>query len=270
MSTRAIHLELVQELTTKSFLAALSRFTSRRGNCIQIFSDNAKNFIGARNKLRDIYVLLSSKDHQDTVAQSASKNNIQWNFIPPRSPHFGGLWEAGVKSVKHHLVRVVGKTNLTYEELSTVLCKIEGCLNSRPLTPLSSDPSDRNPLTPGHFLIGEPLQAVPEKDVSQLNVHRLDRWQRICQLTQHFWQRWQQEFMSELQARVKWRKTSQNVKPGMLVHTFHLPTLLSSSPSPPPPPPPSSPPSPSLKNKNKSSLDLQSKLFTVNVNCLIQ
>ncbi|GFW05424.1 integrase catalytic domain-containing protein [Trichonephila clavipes] len=80
-----------------------------------------------------------------------SSEGISWKFIPPRSPNFGGLWQLCVKSVKHHLRRVVGNTRLTYDELSIVLAQIEAVLNSRPILPLSSNPSDYQALTPGHF-----------------------------------------------------------------------------------------------------------------------
>ena len=105
---------------------------------------------------------------------------------PPHAPHFGGLWESGVKSVKYHLKRVIGDQRLTFEELSTLVSQIEACLNSRPLTPISSDPTDLNPLTPGHFLIGGALRAVPGHDLRDININRLGRYQLLQQMFQHF------------------------------------------------------------------------------------
>jgi hypothetical protein len=86
-------------------------------------------------------------------------------FQPARSPHFGGLWEAGIKAVKEHIKRVIGQTLLTYEEMYTLLTGIKPCLNSRPLCPLTEDPSDLNVLTPGHFLIDTAMPSSLEHQI---------------------------------------------------------------------------------------------------------
>ncbi|GFX56085.1 integrase catalytic domain-containing protein [Trichonephila clavipes] len=73
------------------------------------------------------------------LAACFTEEGIEWNFIPPRAPHMGGLWEAGIKSVKYHLKRALGRSRLTYEDFETVIIQVEGILNSRPLTPISND-----------------------------------------------------------------------------------------------------------------------------------
>lgn len=112
---------------------------------------------------------------------------------------------------------MLGNCNLTFEELSTLLVQVEAILNSRPLTPLSSDIDDFTPLTPGHFLIGRPLTSLPQPEYKNHNISRLTRFQRIEQIRQHFWARWSKEFVAELQQRVKWRSCKDSLKLDSLV-----------------------------------------------------
>jgi len=139
------------------------------------------------------------EDHHSKIYTSLSTLGVNWHFIPPRSPHFGGLWEASVKSLKTHLYCVLGNACLTHEELNTIIIKIEAVLNSRPLTPISSHPSDMSVLTPDHFLVGEPLCALPESDLTGVPKNRLKRWQRVAQLSQQIWGRWRLEYLAQLQ-----------------------------------------------------------------------
>lgn len=200
-ATKAVHLELATELTTASFIAAFKRFTARRGICQNLYSDNGTQFVGANNELANIYSLLKSSEIQDYLVLS----DMQWHFIPSRSPHFGGMWEAAVKSVKQHLKRILNDTKLNYEEFYTFLVQVEGVLNSRPLTALTDDPNDFEALTPGHFLIGRALNAVPEPDVSQTPSNRLANYAHLQKLVQHFWSRWSCDYLHTLHQRYKWK-----------------------------------------------------------------
>ena len=215
--TRAIHIEIVSSLSTDAFLAALKRFVARRGLPKDIHSDCGTNFVGAANDMKKFMELIRSPQLNQIVSDHLSSKGISWHFNPPSAPHFGGLWEAGVKSVKFHLNRLIGTTRLTYEELSTVTIQIEGCLNSRPLTPLSSDPMDLTALTPAHFLIGDSLASIPEPDLTTERVNRLTRWQLVQQLHQHFWKRWSQEYLTRLQQRPKWLFKQRDIKPNDMV-----------------------------------------------------
>jgi transposase InsO family protein len=145
MSTKALHLELVSDLTTNAFLAALRRFVSRRGRPAQVYSDNATNFVSASKELK---LFLSRLKSSEEVCAYTASEGINWNFNPPHSPHFGGLWEAGIKSVKTHLKKIIGMTPLTFEEMYTILTQVEACLNYRPLYVLSNDFESPAVLTP--------------------------------------------------------------------------------------------------------------------------
>ncbi|XP_055924681.1 uncharacterized protein LOC129956765 [Argiope bruennichi] len=115
----------------------------------------------------------------EKLAGYLAAEGIEWKFIPPRSPHFGGLWEAAIKSFKYHLKRVVKGINLTYEEFLTVIVQIEGILNSRPFCPLSANEDDFEVLTPAHFLINRSLTSLNEPDLTNLKESHLKKWQKI-------------------------------------------------------------------------------------------
>lgn len=127
MAVKAIHLEAVTDLSTDGFLAAFRRFIVRRGLCHSM--NSGTNFVGAARVLK---TELKTLKMENEVAEKLAMDSIQWHFNPPSAPHFGGLWKAGVKSTKSHLKRVLGTATLTYEEMSTLLAKIEAALNSRP------------------------------------------------------------------------------------------------------------------------------------------
>ncbi|XP_029164932.1 uncharacterized protein LOC114945229 [Nylanderia fulva] len=202
--SKAIHLEVVSDYSSEAFIAALRRFVSRRGLCTDVYSDCGTTFVGADRTLRELFKASSSEGHH--IARAANNQGIRWHFNPPAAPHFGSLWEAAVKSTKFHLRRVIGETTLTYEELSTLLTQIEACLNSRPLQALSDDPDDTSALTPGHFLIGAPLLAVPEPSLTGQPASTLSRWRHVQLMRDHFWQRWSAEYVHGLNPRTKWVK----------------------------------------------------------------
>lgn len=129
----------------------------------------------------------------------------------------GGIWEAGIKSIKSHLRRVIGNQYLTFEGLYSVLVQIEAILNSRPLIPLSSDPSDFTALTPAHFLVGRTLTSVPNPDVTHIPTARLSHYQQLQHMVQHFWKRWSTEYISTLQQRTKWKQDVSSISKGTLV-----------------------------------------------------
>nr|CAH7744291.1 unnamed protein product [Callosobruchus chinensis] len=213
MATKALHLELATELTSEAFLACLHRFFARRGKSLHLYTDNGSNFIAANKELRNFL-----KHNSNKFNDSLGRDDITWHFMPPRAPHFGGLWESGVKTIKYHLKRVIGMTTLTYEEFYTILTQVEACVNSRPLFPMSSEPEDPLPLTPGHFLIGEPLTSVPTPDFTQQRDHLLTRFKLTQKLMQTIWCRWSKEYINELQVRSKWRQNYPNLlKQGAVV-----------------------------------------------------
>ncbi|KAL0830739.1 hypothetical protein ABMA28_002867 [Loxostege sticticalis] len=198
-------LNVLSYIYPDGFIATLRRFVARRGRCKTIHADCGTNFVGARNQLSS---LMENASHAE---------RIEFKFNPPSAPHFGGVWEIQIKAAKTHLYRVVGDQVLTFEELTTLFAQIEAVLNSRPLCPVSADPNDLSALTPGHFLTLEPLTAVPDEDLSSINVNRLHRWQLLQSFHQNFWSRWKHEYLNSLTQRAKWTKDSKPLAVGSMV-----------------------------------------------------
>ncbi|XP_029166200.1 uncharacterized protein LOC114937005 [Nylanderia fulva] len=214
LATKGIHIELVEDYSAAGFLAAFRRFASRRGLPQKLYSDNGTNFHGADRELKSTFDAVSS---DPSLRDVLANDRVEWHFIPSATPHFGGLWEAGVKSFKTHLKRTVGSHTLSQAEFSTLLCRIEACLNSRPIATLSDDPSDLLALTPGHFLIGRPMTAVPEESVLAINKNRLSRWQLVNAMSERVWRAWSLDYLHSLQQRGKWTNKSSDFRVGELV-----------------------------------------------------
>ncbi|XP_017466936.1 PREDICTED: uncharacterized protein LOC108359534 [Rhagoletis zephyria] len=193
------------------------RFIGRRGVPQKLYCDNATNFVGANARLRDLAEQLQDDDKRSEIGAFAAERGMEFAFIPPRAPHFGGLWEAAVKSAKHLLMRVVGDNTLTSEELATVLVYVEAIMNSRTLVGATDDPNDAEAITPAHLLIGDSLMAVPERHVSTEKLCYLDRWQRLSSLKARFWSAFQRDHIFNLQARTKWDRPQPNLEVGTLV-----------------------------------------------------
>ncbi|XP_042910459.1 uncharacterized protein [Parasteatoda tepidariorum] len=195
-ATKAVHIEVVGNLTAESFIAALKRFVARRGKPNELFSDCGSNFVAANKEINRV---VKSLQKEESIHQYFADEQIKWHFNPPSAPRFGGIWEAAVKSAKSHLKRTIGDHKLTLEEFLTLIAQIESCLNFRPLCPVSDDPAELSALTPGHFLVGTALSFIPEENLLNENIPPLKRWQLTQKLFQNFWKRWVNEYISSLQ-----------------------------------------------------------------------
>lgn len=214
LTTRAVHIEVMIGLTIEEFLDTFERFTMRKGQCNELFSDNGTTFVGTDKELARVL-------HNWAMAlpeHNLSKFGTKWTFITPAAPHKGGIWEAAVKMMKRHLKRTVGVKILTKDELQQVAIVIEGCLNSRPLWAQSDDPADPMPLTPAHFILAKPILPQPiAEDVADRAENRLTIWGQRQKLHQQIWQRWQDEYLNDMQTRNKWYRINENLKVGDMV-----------------------------------------------------
>ncbi|XP_012285896.1 uncharacterized protein LOC105702705 [Orussus abietinus] len=183
--TKAIHIEVVSDYTSQAFIAAFKRFTYRRASVPsssvttgQILKELMRNFDRC-------------SQHQTTIGR------ISRNIWPTRE-------HTGLSSPQRPPISGdCGK-------------RVEACLNSRPLSPLSSDPNDLAALTPGHFLIGSAMTTIPEPGLTEISENRLSKWQLTQRMHEDFWQRWSTEYLHNLQQRYKWTSIAPNLHEGML------------------------------------------------------
>lgn len=214
MVTKAVHIELVSDLSSASFIAALRRMSARRGAPKHMYSDNGTNFVGANTIMQEEYQQIEQV-FGDSFYKEIAEMDIEWHWNCPSWPSAGGLWERSIRSLKQHLKRVVADQALTFEEYSTILAQIEAGLNSRPLCPISEDIDDLDFLTPAHFLSGRAGLTV----IETANDART-RWHLTNKIFQDLWRRWKTEYLSQLSVRSKWLKTKSNIKIGNMV-TIH-------------------------------------------------
>ena len=143
---------------------------------------------------------------------------MQWHFNPPRAPHFGGLWEAGVKSMKKQLKKLIAPHPLRIDEMQAVLTEVEAILNSQPLVAADQvEAEDELVLTPAHFLIFRPMKAPPTQQAKQAKISTLTRWNLVQRLQQDFAESWKSCYLQSLQARSRWKRHHCNAKVGDIV-----------------------------------------------------
>jgi hypothetical protein len=210
---RAIHIEIVHSMETDSFLQALQRFICRRGSVRVIRSDNGTNFVGAAKELRDAVRKLSHTRIEDYLRQ----RSIQWQFNPPAASHMGGVWERQIRTIRKLLNMLLKEQSINDESLTTLMCLIESIINSRPLTTVSDDYRDLEPLTPNHLLLLRHAAVVPPGQFVQQDNYSRKRWRQVQYLSDVFWRRWTREYLPTLQLRQKWTKSARNIEVGDVV-----------------------------------------------------
>lgn len=142
-----MHIEAAVDLSSDSFLEAVTRFVARRGAPFEFYSDNGTNFKGASADVIDALKSWNQLEVQDKLANQC----IRWHFNTPTASHQGGIWERMIRSIRRILDNLISRTLLTDETLCTLFCEVEKILNDRPITRVSSDSSDLEALTPNHL-----------------------------------------------------------------------------------------------------------------------
>ena len=201
LTTRAVHIEILDSVDTSSFVSALQRFISHRGHPSTISCDNGTNFIVEERELREV---LSEWD-QRTIDAFLSHWEIQWRFNPPAAFHIGGAWERLIRSTRRILSAVMTEQTITDDALNTLFCLVEGILNNRPLTTVPDSPADPEPVTSNHLLLIRPMPPPPPGIFRQTDCYVRQRWRQVQYIADVFWRRWLQEYLPLIQLCTKWR-----------------------------------------------------------------
>ncbi|XP_058833270.1 uncharacterized protein LOC131691086 [Topomyia yanbarensis] len=213
LATRAIHLEMANDLSTDSCKKAIRRFIARRGAPVEIFSDRGTNFIGANREL-----IAEINKINTELCSTFTDHNTQWRFNPPAAPHMGGCWERMVRSVKVALGALPFERKLDEEALATLLAEAECMINSRPLTfvPIASDTHES--LTPNHFvMLNSTGVKQPEKTPVDEGMALRGSWNQIQHTLDIFWRRWLREYQPMIARRTKWFNDVRPIREGDLV-----------------------------------------------------
>jgi len=194
LAIRAVHIEIAHSLDTDSFLLALRRFIARRGQVSEIRSD-VSNFTSGERELRDARLGWN----QEKIHNFLMQKNIKWSFGLPYGSHFGGIWESCIRTVRKILQSLLREQITDDERLATFMCEVKGIMNSRPITSVSSDPKDIEPLTPNHLLLLQSEVAFPPGLFKKEDSLSRRRWRQVQYLADLFWRRWSKEYLPLLQ-----------------------------------------------------------------------
>lgn len=199
--SRAVHLELVDDAGTESFLNAFRAFTARRGTPSTMYSDNAKGFKAASKEIRKLYRSIN----WNAVKNDGVKKNIDWFFSTEKAPHQNGLCERLVRTVKTPLRVVIGSARLTRAQLALILTEIEAVVNNRPLAVTSDDPNDYRPITPMELVSGRRLEQIPDPKAPKQATNFSHLWKKRQTILNQFWKRWSNDYLVEQSTRKIWR-----------------------------------------------------------------
>ena len=214
--SKAVHIEPLSSMDTSTLKNALRRFFCLRGVCKRLRSDRGTNFIGAHNQE------VGNIDMRQ-LKEEASRHECEWQFNPPHSSHFGGIWERAIGSVRRVLdasLLILGRRPPSRDELITFFQEAASIINNTPMYSISSDPNDSLPATPAQLLTIKDVPDPPPVETfttRDLLAYGPRRWRRVQALSDCFWSRWRDEYLQSLQVRQKWTHKKPNLQVGDIV-----------------------------------------------------
>jgi len=216
MASRAVHVELLDDMTTDAFINGLRCFIALRGPVQTIRSDQGSNFVGAERELRE--ALRKIKD--DQLRKFLEDNQCRFIMNSPHSSHMGGSWERHIRTIRSILSSMLHQHSgrLDTSTLRTFLYEAMAIVNSRPLTPCDLNDPQTEPLTPNHLLMMKTkIVLSPPGHFVKEDLYARRRWRKVQYLAEEFWRQWKKTYLMSLQSRQKWHKEKRNFKVGDLV-----------------------------------------------------
>ncbi|KAL4001464.1 protocadherin Fat 1/2/3 [Sarotherodon galilaeus] len=208
LCSRAVHIELLDDMTSDAFINALRTFIAIRGSVRQLRSDQGTNFVGARRE----FLESAKKMDQESLRQLG----CEFVMNPASASHMGGAWERQIRTIRSVLTSILDHSSkrLDTSSLRTFLYEVMAIINSRPLTThLLNDPTGPQPLTPNHILTMKSSVVLPPPgEFVKEDLYLRKRWRKVQYLANEFWTRWKREYLLNLQQRGKRCKTQRNAK----------------------------------------------------------
>ena len=217
LALRAVHIEVLDDMTTDAFLNALRCFVAIRGKVRTIICDHGSNFVGAKHELKENLQKLDKK----TIVTRMLNLECEFKFNPPSSSHMGGVWERQIRSIRSVLMGILdhSASRMDTSSLRTLMYEVMAIINSRPLTVEGLERADSPlPLTPNHILtMKSGIIPPPPGNFEREDLYLRKRWRRVQFLVEVFWTRWKREYLQNLQPRKQWQQSQQNVNKGDIV-----------------------------------------------------
>ncbi|XP_076853956.1 uncharacterized protein LOC143509279 [Brachyhypopomus gauderio] len=210
--SRAVHIELLEDMTTDAFINALRCFIAIRGPVRQLRSDHGSNFVGAKNELERALKELD----EERVATFLAEQQCDFCMNVPDASHAGGVWERQIRTARSVLSSVLAQSagRIDDTSLRTFFYEAMSIINSRPLTVDSiNDPTNLEPLTPNHLLtMKSSIPLPPPGRFVKEDLYARKRWRRVQYLSEQFWCRWRKEYLAGITIRQKWHAPRRNVQ----------------------------------------------------------
>lgn len=216
LTCRAVHIELVEDMSSPTFINALRRFVAIRGKVAEFRSDRGTNFVGSTDALGIAAVNVESLSMKNFL----TNNGCTWIFNPPHSSHMGGVWERMIGMTRRILDSMFlkeSKKNLTHDVLNTLMAEVAAIINSRPIVPVSTDPSQPSVLSPYTLLTQKTeLDVGPFEHFDIKDMYK-SHWKYVQILANQFWKKWHSQYLQLLQSRRKWIDPRNNLAEGDVI-----------------------------------------------------